>query len=661
MPNLRSQVSTLNSIISAIIVCLVIDLTALLLESAPSWDALAHVLWTTLMWSTIVAASCVYTFVGLLRLATWLQEEKHFPRITRSIVPAIPISWLFYVLSGELMLGQGFSLMAGAEKIRIGAKIGSILGPVFMVWLLMRSQKKIVGKKSPLVVMVETSLGVMAIVFLCFVDATVYPQLYRAAHLIIWMGVLAVVFVWRARFESRQNTGKSRLTIVKAGILVFLATAAVWANSLSDSQVRRMAWRDTLFLKRALMHLVPARERAITEVDPQILAELSHFKTMSAEDLDRILPNRRQTNVIMISIDALRADRVGRQEYRRNLTPNLDDLAAKSADFTNAWTCCPATLPSFSATLRSTVWLHNDVNKDRQKKKIPVSNRQALLPVEMQSLGFHTEAILGVRFPFVVKRLSVGFDRFNVEGRSDVQSAERVTDYGLAAIDQKREGPLFLWLHYFDPHSPYAGYGSENFGSTSLDLYDAEIAYVDRELGRFFDGLKARGLDQDTVIILFSDHGEDWDKSGNPIHANNVTETQIHIPFLIHIPGIEAHQITSAVSNIDIMPTILELSGGHKTDTCQGRSLLRFVLFGEPKEADRGNYPEAVAYSESFEGSRMIAARRGNMKLVYDVEADVYTLYKLSQDPKNRETAAPDDEAILQDLKKLLSAFESGK
>ena len=152
----------------------------------------------------------------------------------------------------------------------------------------------------------------------------------------------------------------------------------------------------------------------------------------------------------------------------------------------------------------------------------------------------------------------------------------------IAALDRDPERPFFLWVHFFDPHAPYSPPAPHPFGESRADLYDAEILYADRELGRILDALAARDLLRNTAIVVFSDHGEDLVEFD---HGTALTEEQIHVPIGIVLPGVPPREVALAVDLTDIAPTVLELVGASSRERMHGQSLLPCVLLDAASRA----------------------------------------------------------------------------
>ena len=183
-------------------------------------------------------------------------------------------------------------------------------------------------------------------------DRTVYPRLYPVAHLLLWLGIYVAALVAPRPLSCRRGAAPTGSSGSSAGLLgCWSAVALVFADPLRDAPVARAAaYRETLFLKRALTHLKPAAPAPPLAPDPAIVEALrAAQRARRRADRSQRCRTGRRMNVLVISIDAVRADRLGRNGYGAPLTPNLDALLARGAYFRNAWTTYPFTLMAFQS------------------------------------------------------------------------------------------------------------------------------------------------------------------------------------------------------------------------------------------------------------------------------------------------------------------------
>jgi arylsulfatase A-like enzyme/Flp pilus assembly protein TadD len=298
-------------------------------------------------------------------------------------------------------------------------------------------------------------------------------------------------------------------------------------------------------------------------------------------------------NVLLITIDTLRADHLGCYGYRRGATPTIDALAKQSAKFEHAFAPVPLTLPSHAALLTGTFPFYNGV-RDQPGFRLPADI--PTLAEYFSQAGYATAAVLGS--PALSRRfgLSRGFDNYDDRfGASTGQQeaglpnikrpADSVVRLALAWIDGVSRGrPFFLWLHFYDPHQPYGA--PEPFRSRfATGPYDGEIAYTDSALATLFAGLRSRGLFESSLIALTADHGEGLGDHGESTHGYFIYSSTIRIPLLVRgVSSVQGADIATSVSLVDLAPTLLHVAGLPVPASMQGMDLAGSIISGrEPQ------------------------------------------------------------------------------
>jgi len=338
-------------------------------------------------------------------------------------------------------------------------------------------------------------------------------------------------------------------------------------------------------------------------------------------------PKAKGPNVIFISIDTLRADHVGTYGYERNTTPNIDALGNESIVFENNIVPAPWTLPSHASMLTG----HTPMVHGASKMVYSIHDNMFLLQEILKQNGYHTFAITAVVLLSPAYGFSTGFESYYWLPQF---VASQLVDLANKAIDET-EQPFFFFFHLFDPHWPYAppdefrifgnrkeaedrkdemfykfvkfmiNDASDAERREQIDLYDGEIYFTDHELGRFFDHLKQRGLWDNTIIVLTSDHGEEFLEHGFWSHMYFLYQESLRVPLIIKpqssagLPA--AVRIPNRVGTIDIMPTILNLVGLKPPREIEGRSLLCLIR-GECKDRWEDRY---ISYTSEAGCSRM--------------------------------------------------------
>jgi arylsulfatase A-like enzyme/Flp pilus assembly protein TadD len=376
-------------------------------------------------------------------------------------------------------------------------------------------------------------------------------------------------------------------------------------------------------------------------------------------------------NIILITLDTTRADRMGFLGSERGLSSNLDALAKQSVIFTHAYSQVPLTTPSHAAILTGTYPQFNQVRELDE----PLNGKLPYLPDVLRRNGYQTAAILG-SIVFDPKINAEGFDRgfstYDAEfhpplaGEDRYQSAERradvVVDRALRWLSARRNGPFFLWVHFYDPHVPYdppEPYRSRFAGSP----YDGEIAYMDSALGRLIASLRERRLYDGAVIAVMADHGEAFGEHGERYHGVFVYDETVHVPLLTKLPGgrLAGGRVESRVALVDIAPTLLQEAGLTVPSSMQGKSLLPLMeghatgKEGEKKWGERKIYSESEYARVAFNWSPLYSLRTG--KYLY-VAAPDRELYDQETDPGAVHNLAPASKAISDTLVAQLSDFQ---
>ena len=316
---------------------------------------------------------------------------------------------------------------------------------------------------------------------------------------------------------------------------------------------------------------------------------------LSAALLAPCLAGSAESNVLLITVDTLRPDRLSCYSTAFVKTPEVDGLAARGALFERAYAHNPTTLPSHANILTGMTPPFHGVSEN-SKAKLP----EACLTLAefLRAKGYATAAFIGA-FPLDSRfGLDQGFDIYDDSfpslparmGTSPERRAGEVIKAASAWI-AGRKGKWFCWVHLFDPHAPYAP--PEPFLSRyKADPYSGEAAYVDAELGRLFQELRRSGFIERTFIVLTADHGESLGEHGEMTHSYFAYNSTIHVPLVIAGPGIGPARVGANVSHSDIFPTLCELSGIPAPGGLQGRSLAGLMKGG--KQTERPIYFESL-------------------------------------------------------------------
>jgi arylsulfatase A-like enzyme/Tfp pilus assembly protein PilF len=369
-------------------------------------------------------------------------------------------------------------------------------------------------------------------------------------------------------------------------------------------------------------------------------------------------------NVVLITLDTTRVDRMGFLGSSRGLTPNLDNLSRQAAIFARAYAQVPLTTPSHATILTGTYPQFHHVNYmgDLLDAALP------FLPDILHKNGYRTAAFVGglVLDP---KKLAQGFERgfdaydagFHRRGTGGdrYQSLERrgaeVVARALAWLNKPSAKPFFLWVHLYDPHDPYDP--PEPFKSRySTQPYDGDIAYTDFVVGKLLAALRARGLFDSTLIAVMADHGEAFGEHGEKHHGIFLYDETIHVPLLIKTPRQKSNEkIAARVGLVDVAPTILQAANLPVPGAMQGQSLLPFMNSGtKDKNSPRSVYSETGYGHLSFGWSKLQSWRTGNFLYIQAPERE---LYDESVDSSAAHNRASESKAVADTLAAQVADF----
>ena len=371
-------------------------------------------------------------------------------------------------------------------------------------------------------------------------------------------------------------------------------------------------------------------------------------------------PTASRPNIILVTLDTTRADRMGFLGSARGLTPNLDSFAKQAVVFTRAYSQEPLTTPSHASILSGTYPQYNHVSDLGAVlgKDVP------FLSAILRSGGYHTAAFVGSSI-LDPRTAAPGFDRgFQVydahfhkraRGEDRYKSIERradeVVQRALAWASQTT-GPFLLWIHVYDAHDPYDP--PEPFKSRfSSALYDGEIAYVDSAMGKLFAGLRAKSISQNAVIAIMADHGEAFGEHGEERHGMFLYDETIHVPLLIKLPKdrLAGSKVESRVRLVDVAPTLLREAGLNVPAAMQGQALQGMIK----SPADLAAYAETSYPTRAFGWSGLHSLRSG--KYLY-VQAPKPELYDQSVDPGAEKNLAASSSAVANTLNSQITELQ---
>ena len=365
-------------------------------------------------------------------------------------------------------------------------------------------------------------------------------------------------------------------------------------------------------------------------------------------------------NIVVITIDTLRADHLGCYGYKQIKTPNIDALAADGSRFERAYTPVPVTLPAHTVIFTGTYPMLSGIHDFSANKLNP---QQPTLASVLKGHGYTTGAVIGSAVLDSRFGLNHGFDfyydhfDFSRLEESNLDEMERpgnvVADQSLDWLGKNYQKKFFLWMHLYDPHYPYrppAPYNQEY----ASHLYDGEIAFADAQVGRLLRFLKEKGLYQNTLIVLSGDHGESLGEHGEKTHGFFIYNATLHVPLIIRIPGTRTEGLVTASAGLaDIMPTVLSTLGLEVPAQVQGQNLLA-AINGKKKEEPRSLYAESFLPRLHFNWSELRGVETWNYHFIAAPKPE---LYDLAKDPGETQNLFAEKKAVGEEMRAELAGL----
>jgi arylsulfatase A-like enzyme len=398
------------------------------------------------------------------------------------------------------------------------------------------------------------------------------------------------------------------------------------------------------------------------DLDLRTLPRMGIFDLPVREDVPSRPP------VILLTIDAFAATHMQTLGEKRQLTPNLDSFAAQSAFFRRCFAQGPSTRLSFPSIFTSR-WDSQIKQRLIGGHPYPIEASEVMLAEVMRNAGYDTVAVLPDPYfsPSRWTGITSGFARV-IETPFTTRptlahNGGRVTAAALAELKRSRTQPLFMWVHYYDAHSPHTQpEGIPVYGKTRRDLYDAELAFVDKEVGTLLKEIDTQ-LGGQALIIITGDHGIAFDA---PRHEKfnygyDLSTAVLHVPLIVHAPFVKPHQLSGIVSTMDIAPTLANLLRVRGPLPFEGVSLVPEILDNRrarPPELMHQMFLEERLWKNE-EPLERVALRNDRFNLVQDRKSGFFELYEWQRDyfEKNDLSMDPAYETTLRDLRHELMRF----
>ncbi len=496
-----------------------------------------------------------------------------------------------------------------------------------------------VGKRRRVALALGVSVAIVTVAEVA--NRLVLPRLYPAFH----HGLVAVAFLGAAGATLAYGPlGKSR-PATRAGLARAVVALVIFAGSaaLTPSAASSVALADNVRL--VFLDHAPSLGRAV-----EVAALIEPPAPLEDVDVDGAGPATTKLalngqDVLLITVDALRADHVGAYGYDRATTPVLDALAKDGATFEAAYTATPHTSYAISSLMTGKYMrplLAMDLGADSE------TFADHLRRYGYKTAAFYPPAVFFIdstRFlPFSERNL--GFEYARVEflpARDRVAQIEQYLD------GEAGDARAFIWVHLFEPHEPYEAHADHPFGARDVDRYDAEIAESDTAIGEIVGAVRKRR--PNTVVIVSADHGEEFGEHGGRYHGTTVYEEQVRVPLIVNAPGIVApKRISAPVSLVDVLPTVLAGLDIPRPARVRGRDLADLMAKAAPDDAP------GFAFAETDE---MAMLAREKLRLICVRRASACALYDLADDPRELRDAASRKAELFASMRSALRSVDA--
>ena len=608
-----------------------------------------------------------WAFLSLVRLigdaAACLPASGRRRGLARPLLAALLLSPLCLRIAQLLFSGRRISRIPHRALFVTAASVLAVLAVFLASWAVASVAGRLArggigarGRRALVAALLAAALCLHCI------DATCYVGLYRYAHgalsaacFLAVQGAWAVALLGKARplrrlFPMRVVAAVTACALAVLFLLPRVArTRGAWNRTLHTVQSSTPSAAQ-LFRLRGLFAGAPAyrptglpAETPFWMLDP----EMSVLKNTPG------LPGAaRGMNLVVVTVDALRADHLGCYGYPRPVSPNIDRVAREGIVFKNAYAPAPVSFFSILGLMTS-----------RYGSSFILGMRADAPPTLADILGAQGYTTGGFFSPLLLfmqntdnplTRTGLGFA---VRQDAGAQSEDASFVYSTLSrfIRAHRSQPFFAWAHFLEPHFPFVPHEGHDFGPSPVDRYDGEIAYVDRFIGRLASDLAREGLWDRTVFCVTADHGEGMGEHGSAYHGVTLYEEEAHVACVLRVPGVPARAVDAPVQTIDLTPTLLSLLGLSRGPFMQGTDLGPLIA---------GNAPgyRGTAFSEVI-GERIAKrmVRRDRWKLIHDMASTAYELYDLAKDPKetrNLYGEEADTAAVLRELMEKWAAHQ---
>lgn len=613
----------------------------------------------------VLSGAAQWMFMSVVRALGNAVSRRIPPGRARGLAHPLLACLLFspYCIRLVLLLfsGRGISRIPHRALLVACASVLAVLAAFLVSWaavaLAKRLSRGLIGAWGRRLLVLALFASALC---LYYIDATCYIGLYRYVHRALAVAVfLLVECAWAVAIQRKGRGDRFPLSVKYAAAALFCAAAVLFL--LPRGTRTRRAWNRVLHLVQSNTTSSAAlfRTRGIFVRPPAYrttgLPTGKPFWTqdpvMSVLKEKTGLPGAAKgMNLVIITVDALRADHLGCHGYPRDVSPNIDRIAREGIIFRNAYAPVPCSFFSIVGLMTS-----------RYGSSFVLGMRVDAPPTLADILdakGYETGGFFSPLLLFMqntdnpLTRPGLGFGDWQ-DAAAQSEDASFVHSMASRFIHEHRTQRFFAWAHFLEPHYPFVRHEEFDFGPSPVDRYDSEIAYVDSFIGKLASDLARDGLWDRTVILVTADHGEGMGEHGSSYHGVTLYEEETHVACILRVPGVPARVIDAPIQTIDLTPTLLTLLGLSPGRFMQGADL-------GPLIAGKAPGYRGTAFSEVI-GERIEKrmVRRGRWKLIHDLPSTAYELYDLAGDPKETRNMYGEDDRVAAGLRDLMARWSA--
>ncbi|MEO7109371.1 MAG: sulfatase-like hydrolase/transferase [Polyangiaceae bacterium] len=575
--------------------------------------------------ATPIALAALLPIAFAIALTRPLFEEIQFRNLPRFLAAS---------LAGELAIWVGLGITHGRHFARVELRAGFVaalaLVAIAFTYAFAPRLVKMGNAARSLVGFFLASSAWLA-------DAFILPRLYPAFH----AGMFVVLLTSGALLAPTIRSSRA----ISISVLIVAIGSCAWAPHAAKKLARADNLRIVLIdhapilgraVKLAAKICPPAPLDENSNVDVPVLAN-THSLDWSGDD------------IILISVDALRADHLGVYGSTRGTSPHIDALAKEGVVFDAAY--CPTPHTSYSVTSLMTG------KYMRPLLALALGDDSETWAAILRKYGYKTAAFYPPAVFFIDEDKFASFENRNLDFEyAKVEFADpslRASQVEAYLQKAPPDVPLFLWVHFFEPHEPYVMHPEHPYGGdhpTDVDAYDSEIAAADEGIGNIVAAIRAQR--PRAVMIVTADHGEEFGDHGGRYHGTTVYDEQVRVPLIIVDPKIQPHRVSVPVQTIDLLPTVISALGIPKAPRIRGRD--------DGAAIAKGPADDGFAFAET---DTMTLVAKKNDRLVCTRAVDACALFDTSVDPSEQHDLAAANPDRVRELRALgvSVARENGK